>query len=209
MYRFIGLSVLAAAVCVAAPPALAGKYTGPGLSAEVEIRDPRLGSGRYAGRYYFDRGGYHLEIDGRAKFKSFIFNSFHKYLISVTSTRRVDIDEDSRGALAMQFGDAPCAGFRNAVNVGSDSKAGREVQVWRCDRPKQPLLDAGYRPGYKVTVWYDDELKHFIRKEANNGVAIELRKIVPGRQPPALFDIPTEAASAGTTARVADVETVE
>lgn len=207
MNKLIGLSILAVVIAVLAPPASAGKYTGPGLSADVVIRDPRLGSGRYTGRYYFDRGGYRIEINGRARFKSFVFNSFHEYLISIGSNRRMEIDEDKHGALAMQFGDTPCAGFNNALNLGTDNSAGRELKVWRCDRPKQALLDAGFRRDYKVTIWYDDVLKHFIRKEANNGVKIELKKIAPGRQSPALFDIPTESAGAATTTRIADVET--
>lgn len=209
MKKLIGLAVLAVAICAAALPASAGKYTGPGLSAELVIRDPKLGSGRYSGRYYFDRGGYRIEIDGRARYNSFVFNSFHQYFISTRSNKRMAVDEDKHGALTLQFGDAPCAGFTNAVNVGSDGKAGRELQVWHCDRPRQALLDAGHSPEYKITVWYDDELKHFVRKEANNGVTIELRKVVPGRQSPALFDAPTESGPVSATARVADVETVE
>lgn len=209
MNKVIGLSILAVVIAVLTSPASAGKYTGPGLSADVVIRDPRLGSGRYTGRYYFDRGGYRIEINGRARIKSFVFNSFHEYFISVGSNKRMEIDEDKHGALALQFGDAPCAGFNNALNVGTDNSAGRELAVWRCDRPKQALLDAGYRQNYKVTVWYDDALKHFIRKEANNGVKIELKKIVPGRQSPVLFDIPTESSAAATTTRVADVEAME
>lgn len=209
MKKLIGLSILAVVIAVLAPPASAGKYTGPGLSADVVIRDPRLGSGRYTGRYYFDRGGYRIEINGRARIKSFVFNSFHEYSISVGSKKRMEIDEDKYGALTIQFGDAPCAGFDNAFNVGTDNSAGRELVVWRCDRPKQALLDAGFRQNYKVTVWYDDALKHFIRKEANNGVKIELKKIVPGRQPPALFGMPTESTAAASTTRVADVEAVE
>ena len=209
MNKFIGLSIFAVVIAVLAPPASAGKYTGPGLSADIVIRDPRLGSGRYTGRYHFDRGGYRIQINGRARFKSFVFNSFHEYFITVGANKKMEIDEDKHGALALQFGDAPCAGFNNAFNVGTDNSAGRELQVWRCEHPKQALRDAGFRQGYKVTVWYDNALKHFIRKEANNGVKIELKKIVPGRQPPAMFDIPTESAAAATTKRVADVETAE
>ena len=209
MNKLVGLSIFAVVIAVLAPPALAGKYTGPGLSADLVIRDPRLGSGRYTGRYHFDRGGYRIDINGRARFKSFVFNSFHEYFISVGSNKKMEIDEDKHGALTLLFGDAPCAGFNNAFNVGTDNSAGRELQVWRCEHPKQPLRDAGFRQGYKVTVWYDSALKHFIRKEANNGVKIELKKIIPGRQPPTMFDIPTESATAETTRRVADVETAE
>ena len=209
MNKLIGLSIFAVVVACLAPPAAAGKYTGPGLSADLVIRDPRLGSGRYTGRYHFDRGGYHIEIYGRSRITSFVFNSFHEYSVSVGSNRKSEIDDDKHGALAMQFGDAPCAGFSNAISVGTDNSAGRELQVWRCEHPKQALRDAGFRQGYKVTVWYDGALKHFIRKEANNGVQIELKKIVPGRQPPAMFDIPTESGAAAMTSRVADVETAE
>jgi hypothetical protein len=209
MNKFIGFSILAIIIAVLAPLASAGKYTGPGLSADIVIRDPRLGSGRYTGRYHFDRGGYRIEIDGRARINLLIFNSFREYFISIGSNKRMEIDGDKHGVLALRFGDAPCAGFKNALSVGTDSSAGREIQVWRCDRPKQALLDSGFRRDYKVTVWYDDALKHFVRKEANNGVKIELKKIVPGRQSPALFDIPTESAAVTSTTRIADVETVE
>lgn len=209
MYRLIGISVFAIAVCVAAPQASAGKYSGPGLSAELVIRDPKLGEGRYTGRYYFDRGGYRIEIEGKTRFKSFVFNSFHRYFISVGANRRTEISEDDHGAYEMQFGDAPCAGFSTAFKVDSNSTAGRELQIWRCDQPKQALLDAGFSRDHKATVWYDDELKHFIRMEANDGVTIELKKIVPGRQSPSLFNVPTEAGPVSATGRVADVETVE
>ncbi len=209
MNKFIGLSVFAVMLAILAPPAAAGKYTGPGLSADIVIRDPRLGSGRYTGRYHFDRGGYRIEIDGRARVKSLVFNSYREYFISIGSNNRMEIEEDKHGALSLQFGDSPCAGFKNAFSVGTDSSSGREIHVWRCDRPKQALLDSGFRRDYKVTVWYDNALKHFVRKEANNGVKIELKKIVPGRQSPALFDIRAEHAATSSTTRIADVETVE
>jgi hypothetical protein len=209
MNKFIGFSIFAVVLAVLAPPAAAGKYSGPGLSAEIVIRDPRLGSGRYTGRYHFDRGGYRIEIDGRTRIKSLVFNSFREYSISIGSNNRVEIKEDKYGAMSLQFDDAPCAGFKNAISAGKDRSFGRDIQVWRCDRPKQALLDSGFRHNYKVTVWYDTALKHFVRKEANNGVKIELKKIVPGRQSPALFDIRSEHAATSSTARIADVETVE
>lgn len=209
MHKLFGLSFLAIVVCVASPPASAGKYTGPGLFAEMTITDPKLGKGRYKGRYYFDRGGYRLEIDGRARLKSYVFNTFFEYFISTRSNGRMEIDEDQHGALAVLFGDAPCNGFRRAINVGTDSRGGRELHIWRCNQPKQPLLDAGFSRDYKITIWYDGELKHFVRKEANNGVTIELKKIVPGRQSPALFNIPAEAGVVSATDRIADVETIE
>ena len=209
MHKLIGLSVLVIAVCTAAPPASAGKYTGPGLSAEITITDPKLGEGRFRGRYYFDRGGYRIDINGRSKFRSFVFNSFGRYFISVGANRRMEIDEDRHGAKSMLFGDAPCVGYKRAVNIGSDSKSGRELQIWRCDRPQQPLLDAGFSRDHKVTLWYDTELKHFVIKETNNGVKIELRKIIPGRQAPALFSAPGETGPISSTERIADVETIE
>ncbi len=209
MNKFIGISILAVVLAALAAPASAGKYTGPGLSADIVIKDPRLGSGRYTGRYHFDRGGYRIEIDGRARIKSFVFNSFHKYFISIGANKRMEIEEDKHGALAMLFSDAPCAGFNNTFNVGTDNSGGRELQVWRCDDPKQALIDYGYRLDHKVTVWYDDTLKHFVRKEANSGVKIQLKNIIPGRQSPVLFDIPTEPTAATSTTRIADVETVE
>lgn len=209
MNKFFGFSVLVVVVAVLAPPVSAGNYTGPGLAAEIEIRDPRLGSGRYTGTYHFDRGGYRIDISGRARIKTFIFNSFNNYFISVGSNKRMEIDEDKHGALAMRFGDLPCAGFRNSLSVGTDNRAGRELQVWRCEHPKQELRDAGYRQDHRETVWYDAALKHFIRKETTDGVKIELKKIIPGRQSPSLFDMPGESSAAVTTTRVADVETVE
>lgn len=209
MNKFIGISILAVVLTASAAPASAGKYTGPGLSADIVIKDPRLGSGRYTGRYHFDRGGYRIEIEGRARIKSFVFNSFHKYFISIEANKRMEIEEDKHGSLAMLFSDAPCAGFNNTFNVGTDNSGGRELQVWRCNIPKQELLDAGYRPNHKVTVWYDNSLKHFVRKEASDGVKIELKNIVPARQSPVLFDMPTEPTMATSTTRIADVETVE
>ena len=209
MNKFIGISILAVVLAALAAPASAGKYTGPGLSADIVIKDPRLGSGRYTGRYHFDRGGYRIEIDGRARFKSFVFNSFHEYFISIGANKRMEIEEDKHGALAMLFSDAPCAGFNAAFNVGPENSGGRELQVWRCDGPKQALMDYGYRLDHKVTVWYDDTLKHFVRKEANSGVKIQLKNIIAGRQSPVLFDIPTEPTAATSTTRIADVETVE
>lgn len=210
MYRHAVFAVLfvAAGGALGASPASAGKYTGPGLRAELVIRDPQLGGGRYSGDYYFDRGGYRIEIDGRARYRTFVFNSFYGYLISVGANRRMAVKEDSFGALAAQFGDAPCAGFENAISMGSKSLAGRELQVWRCERPNQELLRSGVSRDQKVTVWYDSELKHFLRKEGNDGVSIELKNVVPGRQPPALFDVPGESEAVKATSRVMKVETV-
>lgn len=209
MYKFIGFSIFSAVMCATVALGAAGKYTGPGLSADLVIKDPHLGNGRFSGTYYFDRGGYRIEIDGHARYKKFIFNSFHEYSITVGSNGKMDIDEDKHGALALQFGDAPCAGFARAVNIGSDNKAGRELQVWRCASPRQELLDAGFSRDYKSTVWYDSELKHFVRKESNDGVSIALKKIVPGRQSPILFDNPAQTGPVKATSRVADVETLE
>lgn len=209
MKKLFGLSVLAIVAYAAAPPALAGEYTGPGFSADLTIRDHRLGSGRYHGRYYFDRGGYRMEIDGRSRVKAFIFNSFDSYFVSVGANKRVDIDEDKSGALSMLFSDTPCAGFHNAFQAGSDGRGGRELKIWRCDKPKQELLDAGYSWEHKATVWYDEGLKHFVRMESNDGVKIELSNVVPGRQAPSLFDVPTEGGPVQASTRIADVETVD
>lgn len=207
--RLIGLPVVAFVVAMTTSPAISGEYSGPGFAADIVIRDPRLGSGKYHGRYYFDRGGYRMEIDGRSRVKTFVFNSFHRYSVSIGASRRVDIKEDKAGTLSMLFGDAPCAGFRTALKVGSDAQGGREVQVWRCDKPRQELLDGGYAWDHRETVWYDQELRHFVRLQSNDGVNIELKSITPGRQAPSLFNIPTESGPVKATARIAEVESVD
>lgn len=209
MRKFIGLPLLAIIAGLVASPAIAGEYSGPGFAADLVIRDSRLGSGKYHGRYYFDRGGYRMDIDGRSRVKTFVFNSFQKYLISVGANRRVDINEDKNGTYSALFDDSPCSGFHNALQVGSDARSGREVQVWRCERPKQQLLDGGFAWDHRVTVWYDQGLKHFVRLESNDGVKIELTHITPGRQAPSLFNVPTESGPVKATARIADVESVE
>jgi hypothetical protein len=209
MYRFLLFSISCALIYAPAAFGASGSYTGPGFSAKLAIQDPHLGDGRYFGTYYFDRGGYRIEINGRARYNKYIFNSFHEYSITVGSNGRMQIDVDKHGALSLQFGDAPCAGFKRAVNIGPDNRGGREIQVWRCASPKQELLDAGFSRDYKSTVWYDLGLKHFVRKESNNGVSITLTKIVPGRQSPILFDNPEQTGPAKASSRIADVETVE
>lgn len=209
MRKFFLYSVSFAVIFASAAFGAAGSYTGPGFSAKLAIQDPHLGEGRFFGTYYFDRGGYRIEIEGHARYNKFIFNSFHGYSVAVGSSGRMKIEEDKHGALSLQFDDAPCAGFTSAVNVGSDNRSGREIQVWRCAAPRQALLDAGFSHDYKSTVWYDVGLKHFVRKEANNGVSINLTKIIPGRQSPILFDNPAETGPAKASSRIADVETVE
>ena len=188
-------------------PAVAGKYTGPGLAANVVLTDPSLGKGRFTGSFHFDRAGTRYDLNGRkAKLSAIIFNSFNEYLITVSRRNSVRVNERVGEALSAQFGDEPCGGFRKSVSLGTESLSGRNIQVWRCEKPKQVLLDAGFRPGIKETVWYDVGLKHFIRKENNDGVRIELRNIVPGRQSPALFDVPSDFAQLNSSARIADVE---
>lgn len=209
MKSFFAVITLAAAAALLPMTAPAGEYTGPGLAADMVIRNPVLGGGRFAGRYYFDRGGYRLDIKGRAKYRSLIFNSFHQYFITIAGNSRMNVEEDSSGALLAQFGDFPCAGFHEAVGVGNDGKKGRELQVWRCRKPKQELLDGGYGWDYRVTVWYDPELKHFVRKEGNDGTTIELKKIVRGRQAPSLFSVPSGTSAADAAARIAEIEKVE
>lgn len=209
MYRFIALPVAAMIAGLVSSPALSGEYSGPGFTADLVIRDSRLGSGKYHGRYYFDRGGYRMDIDGRSRVKTFVFNSFHRFSISVGANSRVDIKEDKSGTYSALFDDSPCAGFQNALQVGSDAQSGREVQIWRCDRPKQALLDGGYNWDHRVTIWYDEELRHFVRLESNDGVKIELNRIKPGRQAPSLFNVPTESGPVKTTARIAEVESVD
>lgn len=209
MYRFLGLPLAAMIACLVSSPAVSGEYSGPGFAADLVIRDSRLGSGKYHGRYYFDRGGYRMDIDGRSRVKTFVFNSFHRYSISVGGNRRTDIREDKAGAFTALFDDSPCSGFHRALQVGSDARSGREVQIWRCEKPKQELLDGGYAWDHRMTVWYDEELKHFVRLESNDGVNIELKNIKPGRQAPSLFNIPTESGPVKATARIADVESVD
>ena len=209
MYRLIGLPLLAMIAALVASPAVSGEYSGPGFAADLVIRDSRLGSGKYHGRYYFDRGGYRMDIDGRSRVKTFLFNSFHRYSVSVGANRRGDIEEDKSGKLAGLFDDLPCAGFHNALQVGSDARGGREIQIWRCDKPRQELLDGGYAWDHRVTVWYDEALSHFVRLESNDGVKIELTNIKPGRQAPSLFNVPTESGPVKATARIAEVESVD
>lgn len=188
-------------------PATAGKYTGPGLAAHVVLTDPSLGEGRLTGQFHYDRAGTRFDLHGRkAKLSAIIFNSFNEYLITVSRRNSIRVDEHVGEALSAQFGDEPCGGFRSSVSLGTESLSGRTIQVWRCEKPRQVLLDAGFRPGIKETVWYDVGLKHFIRKENNDGVRIELRNVVPGRQPPALFDVPSDYAQLNSSARIADVE---
>lgn len=209
MYRLIALPLVAMIAGLVSSPALSGEYSGPGFAADLVIRDSKLGSGKYHGRYYFDRGGYRMDIDGRSRVKTFVFNSFHRYSISVGANRRVDIEEDKNGTFSMLFDDSPCAGFHNALQVGSDAQSGREVQIWRCDKPKQALLDGGYGWDHRVTIWYDEELKHFVRLESNDGVRIALKNIKPGRQAPSLFNVPNESGPVKATARIAEVESVD
>ena len=188
-------------------PSQAGEYSGPGLSANVVLTDPSLGKGRFTGKFYFDRAGTRFDLNGeKAKLSAIIFNSFSKYLITVSRKNSVKIDERIGEALSAQFGDEPCGGFKKSVSLGTESVSGRKIQVWRCEKPKQVLLDAGFRPGIKETVWYDVGLRHFIRKENNDGVKIELRHIIPGRQAPALFDVPADYAQLNNSSRIADVD---
>ena len=200
------LSVLVAAAILAAAPAHAGKYTGPGLVADLVLKDPSLGKGRITGKYHFDRGGSRMQLNGKTKFRSIIFNSFAETLITINADSRVNVDLDRGKALAALFGDEPCGGFKRAIRLGAEPKYGRTIHVWRCDQPRQVLRDAGFRHGYKVTVWYDEDLKHFIRKEDNNGMSIELRNIIAARQAPSLFDVPADFATLRSADRLAEVE---
>lgn len=207
MLRLVfALAIVAIGFSVPAP-AEAGKYTGPGLAANVVITDPSLGKGRFTGTFHFDRAGTRFDLNGKkAKLSAIIFNRFNEYLITVSRKNSVSVNARVGEALSAQFGDEPCGGFKNAVSLGTESLSGRTIQVWRCETPKQALLDAGFRPGIKETVWYDSGLKHFIRKENNDGLRIELRNIIPGRQPPMLFDVPSDYTRLNKSARIADVE---
>ena len=207
MSRFMVLLPIAILTLSWPAPCMAGKYSGPGLSADVVITDPSLGEGRFTGKFYFDRAGTRFDLNGKkARLNAIIFNSFNQYLITVSRKNSVRVSERLGEALSAQFGDEPCGGFKSAVSLGTESLSGRTIQVWRCETPRQVLLDAGFRPGIKETIWYDLGLKHFIRKENNDGVKIELRNIVPGRQPPALFDVPSDYAQLNSLSRIADVE---
>lgn len=187
--------------------ASAGKYSGPGLAADVVITDPALGEGRFTGKFHFDRAGTRFDLNGRkARFSAIIFNSFNEYVITVSRKNSVTVSERLGEALSAQFGDEPCGGFHNAVSLGTESLSGRTIRVWRCEDPRQPLLDAGFSPEVKETIWYDVGLKHFIRKENNHGVKIELRNIIARRQAPALFDVPSDYAQLNSSARIAEIE---
>jgi len=207
MFRRIALLPLAALAMAWSSLAWAGSYSGPGLAANVLLTDPSLGEGRLTGMFHFDRAGTRFDLHGkRAKLSAIIFNSYNEYVITVSRKNSITVSQRLGEALSAQFGDEPCGGFSNAVSLGTESLKGRTIQIWRCENPRQPLLDAGFRPEIKETIWYDVGLKHFIRKENNDGVRIELRNIIPGRQPPALFDAPSDFARLNNSARIADVE---
>lgn len=184
----------------------AAEYTGPGLSADLVMQDARLGKGKITGRYHFDRGGQRYDFNGKTKNRSLILNRFSRHLIMVSRKNRVVVDENRGAALALRFGDEPCLGYGKSIFLGSENRFGRTIQVWRCEQPKQILIDGGFRPREKVTVWFDTGLKHFIRMESSSGAWIELRNIRPGRQAPALFDAPSEFAQLNAAARIAEVE---
>ncbi|UCH73341.1 MAG: hypothetical protein JSU82_13445 [Rhodospirillales bacterium] len=207
MFRRTALLPLAALALSWPAPAGAGNYSGPGLAADVVITDPALGEGRFTGKFHFDRAGTRFDLNGkRVRFSALIFNSFNEYLITVSRRNDITVSHRLGEALSAQFGDEPCGGFKDSVSLGTESLAGRTIQVWRCERPRQPLLDAGFGPEIEETIWYDIGLKHFIRKENNHGVKIELRNIIAGRQPPALFDVPSDFAQLNSSSRIADVE---
>lgn len=207
MLRITGLIFLSVITALGvARPAPAGEYSGPGISADLVLKNPRLAKDQITGRYYFDRGGSRMDLNGAAKYRSLIFNSYARTLITVSRKSSVTVSLKDGRALAAQFGDPPCTGYRRALMLGSERRYGRTIEVWRCDVPVQALRDAGVRRGLKVTVWYDPDLKHFIRKEDNNGVSIELRNIVAARQPPSLFDVPADFATLQSADRLAEVE---
>ena len=200
------ISALVVVAIVAAAPVHAGKYTGPGLSADFVLKDPALAKERLTGKLFFDRAGSRMDLNGKAKHRSIIFNSFGETLITMSRDFDVNVDLDRGKALAAQFGDEPCSGFSRALKLGSEQRYGRTIIVWRCEQPKQILRDAGYRLKYRVTVWYDTELKHFIRKENNEGMSIELRNIRIARQPPVLFEAPSDFASLNSGSRLTEVD---
>lgn len=192
MIRFFGRLAILLAIAMAAVPAWAGEYSGPGLSADFLMADARLAKGKMAGRYYLDRAGNRLDFKGGAKHRSMIFNSFSRHLITVSRKGGILVDERRGLGLAALFGDAPCSGYAKARLIGSESRSGRPVKIWRCERPLAVATNGGVRPGSKATVWYDVGLKHFIRKEFSFGPWIELRNIRAGRQAPSRFDSPSE-----------------
>ncbi len=200
------ISALAVVAIVSAAPAHAGKYTGPGLSADFVLKDPSLAKERLTGRLFIDRGGSRMDLNGKAKHRSIIFNSFGETLITMSRDFDVNVDLDRGKAVAAQFGDEPCAGFKRVLKLGSEQRYGRTILVWRCEQPRQVLRDAGYRRGYQVTVWFDEELKHFVRKENNEGMSIELRNIRVARQPPVLFEAPSDFASLSGGSRLTEVD---
>ncbi len=201
--RAMALAVLATFMM---PNADAAEYSGPGLSADLVMEDARMTKGRITGRYYFDRGGQRYDFNGKTKERSLIMNRFSRHLIAVSRKNRVRVDENRGAALALRFGDEPCLGYGKSIFLGSENRFGRTIQVWRCEHPGQILIDGGFRPREKVTVWFDTGLKHFIRMESNSGAWIELRNIRPGRQAPSLFDAPSEFAQLNAAARMAEVE---
>lgn len=203
------LAAFMAGAIVAAAPAHAGKYTGPGFSADFVLKDPSLGKQRFTGKLFFDRGGSRMDLNGKAKHRSIIFNSFGETLITMSRNFDVSLDHDRGKALAAQFGDAPCSGFKRMLQLGSEQRYGRTILVWRCDLPRQIMRDAGYRRGFQVTVWYDEKLKHFIRKENSEGMSIELRNIRVARQPPVLFEAPSDFASLNAGSRLTEVDSPE
>jgi len=203
----IAIAVAFATATAGASPARAGEYSGPGLSARLLMEDATLGKGRITGRYYFDRGGFRMELDNTGN-RAVIFNSFSGIAIVISRAGGLRTEEQRGKAEKAQFGDDPCAGFARKTMASSEIRRGRSLQVWQCSKPRQALLDAGVLLREQHTVWYDPELKHFIRIESSTGAWIELRNIRRARQPPALFEAPTDFGQFLASSQVEQVEAV-
>jgi hypothetical protein len=176
--RTMALGLLGAVV--AAPPAGAGEYSGPGFAADMLFAQDG-GELEPMGRIFMSKSAMRYEMGGGVT------------IVYLDSNRAVTLMPDQKmymktpgGGGMPKYQDEPCADYGESKKLGAETVNGRDTVKWRCtgQKPRQ-----GAEPS-DATLWYDEALKFWIRSARDSGEISEIRNIEVGKQPASLFEIP-------------------
>ena len=173
---------LVAAMAAVAWPGAAGAdgYIGVPFSAEAWFGPEGALKLRY--KLYVGRDGYRLEAVKPINGPDIIIAQF-----TVPQFVYIDLNTGSVNFLPMGEGDwgrfhgIACADFEYRKKLGDEEIGGRLTEVWQCIGSTRYMAD--------TKIWWDPALRYQVRSD-EQGYVTELRSIIPGEPPAALFEVP-------------------
>ena len=110
-----------------------------------------------------------------------IYSLYHSEKMYAVTT----VTEDDKGMWALMSDMQPCAGYRKASKLGTESMGGRDVVKWSC----QDAQPAGSEPD--MFIWFDEDLEVLVATE-DICHRTTLLSLTEGRPDSSLFQVPAD-----------------